>query len=110
MRGCALVLLLGSLAGCGGGGTPTPVASSTPNGPSEFQSRVAALAPGERNAVFIRAIRDAGKDCQGVTESQRRNDAAGGEPLYVAKCTDGASYGVLLGRDGTAQVVGAPAS
>jgi len=110
MRGCALVLLLGSLAGCGGSETPTPVASSTPNGPSEFQSRIAALPAGERNAVFIRAIRDAGKDCQGVTESQRRDDAASGEPLYVAKCTDGASYGILLGREGTAQVVGAPSS
>ena len=107
MRRGAMILLLGTLAGCSGS-EPAPVASPTPSGPSEFQARVAALSEGERNAVFIRAIRDAGKDCQGVTGSQRRSDAAGGEPLYVATCTDGASYGVLLGREGTAQVVAAP--
>jgi hypothetical protein len=55
--------------------------------------------------VLIRAIRDADIDCQRVTEGRRAQMMPSGEELYVAKCADGASYGVLMGRDGTAKVL-----
>ena len=100
MRSLTLAL---ALAACGS----QPPTVAAPEEPSAFQNSVAALSDGERNLVFIRAIRDAGQDCQGVTSSERRDDAAGGQPLWVAQCTGGATYGVLIGRDGTAQVVAA---
>ena len=93
------------LAACNGATTGDTAAE--PTAPSAFQNRVAALSDGERNLVLIRAIRDAGQECQGVTKSVRRDDAAGGQPLWVATCQGGASFGVVIGRDGTAQVVGA---
>ena len=89
-----------ALAACDRAPAPPPA----PKGPSAFQKQIAALDPAQRNAVFIRAIRDAGHDCQGVTKSEAKPEAAGGEPLWHAICSDKATYGVLIGRDGTATV------
>ena len=105
MRNPIPLVALMLLAACDG--APDNVAAPVPQEPSAFQNAVAALSPPERNMVFIRAIRDANKNCQGVTESTRQGEAATGEPLWVARCTDGATYAVVLGRDGTAQVTGA---
>lgn len=105
----ALAPVAFALTACGGapaGKAPAPVAE----GPSAFQNQVAALPESERNIVFIRAIRDANHDCQGVTGSLRQGEAADGSPLYIARCDDGASYAVVIGRDGTAEVVSAPKS
>lgn len=95
---------LALLAACDGS-SPTMPAPEPKQPPSAFQNQVAALPDGQRNAVFIRAIRDAGFDCQGVTESRRGGEGLRGEPLWIATCNDKKHYGVLLGRDGTAQVV-----
>lgn len=84
-----------------------PATPPAPQAPSEFQNQVAALDAPQRNAVFIRAIRDAGYDCQQVTASQSQPVAAGGQPLWQATCSGGATYGVQIGRDGTATVIGA---
>ena len=92
------------LAACGGGGE-APAPQPTFAGPSEFQKQVAALSPAEQRIVLIRAIRDADIDCQRVTESRRAQTMPSGEELYIAKCVDGASYGVLMGRDGNAKVL-----
>ena len=92
------------LAACGGG-APEPTAPAGPEEASEFQNQVAELPEGQRNGVFIRAIRDAGKDCQGVTESKLSPDKWNGGPLWLARCNDGVWYGVALGREGTAQIV-----
>ena len=85
----------------------TPATPPVPQGPSDFQRQVAALAPAQRNGVFIRAIRDAGHDCQGVVKSEAQTPAANSDPLWHATCSDQATYGVLIGRDGTATVVAA---
>ena len=105
MRIPSPVLALILLAGCDD--APSNVAAPAPQAPSAFQNAVAALSDDERNIVFIRAIRDAGRNCQGVTESTRQGEAATGEPVWVARCNDGATYSVAFGRDGTAQVTGA---
>ncbi len=94
-----------ALAACDGN-PAAPQAQPTPQGPSEFQRQVAALEPAQRNAVFIRAIRDAGHDCQGVTKSESK-PPVGGDPLYHATCSDKATYGVVIGRDGAATVIAA---
>lgn len=104
MRRLSLLPVL-LLAGCGGGTPSQPAAQPTTEPPSAFQNQVAALPEGQRKGVFIRAIRDAGFDCQGVVEAHRQGDGLNGDPLYVAQCSDKKYYGILLGRDGTAQVV-----
>ncbi|KQN19237.1 hypothetical protein ASE86_11995 [Sphingomonas sp. Leaf33] len=96
------VLLALPLAACGGGEAPTantatPAAAVTE---SEFQAKVTALEPAARNGVFIRAIRDAGLNCQEVTES--RKDKKPG--MWAARCADGTGYAVQILPDGTATV------
>ncbi|SOB78519.1 hypothetical protein SAMN06297144_0024 [Sphingomonas guangdongensis] len=96
------------LAGCGGGDSPAPKATPTAQPLSDVQQQIAVLDDKQRNAVFIRAIRDAGRDCQGVTGSERRDDvSANGTPTWVATCQGGAVWIVSIARDGTAQVAGA---
>jgi len=68
-----------------------------------YKARIDALAPGQRNAVFLRAVRDAGQDCQNVAGS-----AYGGEqygmPSWVARCADGRDWLVMVDKGGTAHV------
>jgi hypothetical protein len=100
-----ILLLALPLAACGGGAS-TAENAAAPAELSAFENAVVALSPAERNAMLIAAVRDAGKDCQGVTESYRDTKNAGA-PLFIAKCSNGASYGVQVGPDGTARVIGA---
>ncbi|WP_294288332.1 hypothetical protein [uncultured Sphingomonas sp.] len=103
MRPMFAVLLALPLAACGGGSdtpaanTATPAAAATE---SEFQAKVAALTPAERNGVFIRAIRDAGLNCQEVTESTKDKKVG----MWAARCADGTGYAVQILPDGTATV------
>jgi hypothetical protein len=59
---------------------------------------------GQRNAVFIRALRDAGIECQGVKASSLVGDTDGA-PTWQATCEDGSEWTIVIGRDGVAQVV-----
>jgi hypothetical protein len=94
------------LAGCGDTSPERREAEATAQmPPSEFQNQLAALSDGERNGVFIRAIRDANFDCQGVTKSYRQGNAPNGLPLYIAQCSDKKFYGLIMGRDGTANII-----
>jgi hypothetical protein len=96
------------LGGCGGGGQPAPKPTPKAQPLSDIQQQVAALGEAERNVVFIRAIRDAGRDCQGVTQSERRDDiAVNGTPTWIATCQRGQTWVISIARDGTAQVAGA---
>ncbi len=90
------------LAACGGG-SDTPAATATPKAAateSEFQAKVAALDPAARNGVFIRAIRDAGLNCQEVTESTKDKKPG----MWGVRCGDGTGYAVQIAPDGTATV------
>ena len=71
-----------------------------------YQERLVSMPEGERNAVFIRAIRDAGRDCQQVTSSALQGER-GGQPLWTARCNDGGEWIILIGRGGIAQVANA---
>ena len=66
--------------------------------------RVAALPEPQRNAVFIRAIRDAGQDCQQV-ESSQRGGTYQGMPVWQAACSGGGNWTIVIADDGTAQML-----
>ncbi|GGO98722.1 hypothetical protein [Stakelama pacifica] len=64
--------------------------------------KVAAMSEQERNVVMIRAIRDAGSDCQGVVKSEAYPDA--GPNVWRAQCQSGEWHMVQIQPDGTANV------
>lgn len=65
--------------------------------------RVIAMSDRQRNVVFIRALMDAGIDCQSVNSSERLPDQDG-KPLWRANCPNGAHM-ISITPDGTANIV-----
>ena len=102
MRSPVIAALALAAAACGGSGGNQ--AAPTANAPEPAGDRVASLSEGQRNAVFIRAIRDAGLECQHVD----RSVAAGTVqtlPVWRATCQGGAEYSIAITADGTAQIL-----
>jgi hypothetical protein len=97
---CAAALALFA-AGCSGGGNGSAPAARKPG--AVYASKLSAMKEGERNGVFIRAIRDAGLDCQHVDRSAA---VAGyrGMPGWTASCGSD-DYAILVTDSGTAQVM-----
>ena len=58
----------------------------------------------QRNATFIRAIRDAALPCEHVASSTRIDDQDG-VPTWRVTCDDGANYMVGITSDGTARIL-----
>jgi hypothetical protein len=95
-----LAVLLG---GCGE--EPAQETNRPAEAPTDdVANRLAALPEGQRNAVFIRAIRDAGEDCQHVETSVRAGEYQG-NPVWSAQCEGGDSWTIVVTPDGTAQLV-----
>ena len=105
MRIPLIAALAAATAACGSGGQnnagPT---AATANAPEPAGNRVAALSEGQRNAVFIRAIRDAGLQCQHVERSTPAGTAQT-MPVWRATCQGGRDYLIGIGADGTAQIL-----
>lgn len=101
MMGMALAVLL---AGCQD--APAPATNNATTSAAEIQNRLAAMPEGQRNAVFIRAIRDAGQDCEHV-ESSEGAGAHQGFPVWNATCAGGGTWTIVITDDGTAQVLNA---
>lgn len=102
--------LLGlALVGCSG--QPDTVDESPPDadGALSYQQQLAAMPEGQRNAVFIRAIRDAGQACQHV-DSSTSTGLSRGMPVWSVRCSGGGNWSVVLGENGVAQVVDAASS
>lgn len=99
--GVALLLMLGA---CGGNGTENVTDIEVPEG--NYVERLRTMEPELRDATFLRAIRDAGRDCQGVTASSYQGETSGA-PTWTATCDDGVQWIIVLGADGIAQVVNA---
>ncbi|MDQ8758269.1 hypothetical protein RCO27_18730 [Sphingosinicella sp. LHD-64] len=74
------------------------------NNAQSVQNELAGLPEGQRNAVFIRAIRDANQDCQHV-ESSALVGAHQGFPLWSARCAGGRTFTIAIGNAGEAQVI-----
>lgn len=97
-----LTVPLALLAGCGSP-TPVPAATNAAAPADTTAASIRTLPDGQRTAVFLRAIRDAGHDCQGVTKSAEVT-ANGSPPTWQATCQDGAQWLVAIGLDGAATV------
>jgi hypothetical protein len=113
----ALVLL--TLAGCGAseqaGSNATGVgntqaeanatgAADNVTGAGNVTAAVLAMNDRQRNVVFVRALLDAGMDCQGVASSVRLPDQDG-KPLWRANCTNNTAHMITITPDGTANIV-----
>jgi hypothetical protein len=97
------------LAGCGGGdeNVPDPAASKTPAALSDLQKRVVALPKRLQDGVMLRAIRDAGLNCQQVTELTRV-DTRADRIRWRVVCDTTQPYVVEITPDGTAQIRSRP--
>ncbi len=99
-----------ALAACDGGTpeaadeTANLAANEAAGSPAATQNQLEALSEGERNAVFIRAIQDAGQECQHV-ESSARGGEHQGFPVWTARCAGGVEWTILIGNDGVVQVL-----
>lgn len=102
MRRFLIAGLTLSAAACGGGNQ----ASNGPaaNAVEPVGNQVAALSEGQRNAVFIRAIRDARLECQRVQGSARVGEYRG-MPVWRARCQGGGEWIIVVANDGTAQIL-----
>jgi hypothetical protein len=102
MRGLGLGLLGAIvLAGCDSGVKP-----ADPTETKEIQAikgRIDELSDPQRNAVFLRAIRDARQPCQGVAGSAY-NGIHFNRPSWVARCSDGQDWLVMIEASGRALV------
>lgn len=92
-----------ALAGCGSDPAPTPAPAKpkvAENG-VDYQAAIAALPVAQRNGVFIRAIRDSGLPCQGVTSSEQQGDSGS---IWRARCEGGVEHVISIEADGNAKV------
>ncbi len=98
--GAALIVLL---PGCGDA-TPDNETEVEVPGPQASQERLKGMEEGARNATFIRAISDAGQECQHV-ESSSYVGEEGTFPVWQARCSDGGIWKIMIQNDGVAQVI-----
>jgi hypothetical protein len=103
MRKSLIMVLALSAAACSDGRAPN---ANTANDAEPVGNRVAALSEGQRDAVFIRAIRDARLECQRVQGSVRLGDYRG-MPVWWARCQGGGEWTIVVANDGTAQILNA---
>jgi hypothetical protein len=100
----SLAALLALCACEGGTREQTTKGIEVPEG--DYQARLQAMSEAERNAVFIRAIRDASLPCQHVQSSSFEGETAGA-PTWRARCDETGEWFIVIGRDGVAQVADA---
>ena len=99
----SVAILLAGLAGCG---SSTTTGNGQSPAPTSYGERLQAMPDGQRNAVFIRAIRDAGLACQHVAGSTPNADYRG-MPVWNVRCDGGGNWTVVLGNGGIAQILNA---
>lgn len=108
-----------ALGGCGpggeGGGGANDVAAvnaadaeanavGNAAGGENALAAVLGMSDRQRNVVFIRALLDAGIECQSVVSSERLPDQDG-KPLWRADCSDKRAHMISVTPDGTANIV-----
>lgn len=106
MRAVLMSTMILALGACGGdkhSGETAAANSTEPN----YTAKVLALPEKERQAVFFRAIRDAGLPCQSVTKSEILEPDARG-PMWRASCEDGEDHLIQVTAGGTVNIVSRP--
>jgi hypothetical protein len=98
-----------ALTACGGGGGGGDNVQSGPRPLDAVQNQVVALPEAQLHGVLLRAVRDAGLECQHVESAAPQPAASDGSPVYLARCTGGQAYAVGIGRGGNASVQAAAA-
>ncbi len=81
-------------------------ANRTTTGPEAIQNQLMAMPEGQRNGVFIRAIRDARQECQHVESSEPAGEHQG-FPVWNATCAGGGTWTIVVMNDGNATVLNA---
>lgn len=79
-------------------------ASETANAETPYQQQLRAMGDGQRNAVFIRALRDAGLPCQGVRASSYLGTNLG-NASWTASCEDDSQWLITVGAGDVAQIM-----
>lgn len=102
MRFTVLTALVALTAACG---APQTAQTNSETNLASNAERIAAMPDGQRNAVFIRAIRDAGLECQHVAASQPAGIYEG-RPVWSAECVGGGRWTIVLTESG-AQIIDA---
>jgi hypothetical protein len=69
----------------------------------DYKARIDRLSAAQRDALFLRAVRDAGHDCQQVVGSAFSGEHFG-MPGWVARCGNGADWLIMLSKGGRALV------
>jgi hypothetical protein len=93
------------LSACGSPQQNTPVATNTIAAPEDdYVAKVRALPKRQQQGVFLRAIRDDGRDCQDVTAAQEVGtiDSA---PTWAVTCDKQTRWLVAIKADGIATVI-----
>jgi hypothetical protein len=90
------------LAGCDSQ-PPTPDNAAAPAPQENYQERVAALPPGQREEVLHRAIIDAGRKCPEV-EAVDPHAPIKGATAWKVQCDNRLDWIVVIGETGTAVV------
>ncbi|WP_447724127.1 hypothetical protein [Sphingomonas koreensis] len=95
------------VSGCGGGEKAANEAAANAAmanmaDTTNVQAKVLALPPTARDGVFLRAVRDAGFNCQEVTQTERL-DPVKGDPTWRIYCGK-TPHLITLTRDGTANI------
>lgn len=104
MRASLIALIALGTAACSGGGQNQAAGANAAKAAEPVTNQVAALSEGQRDAVFIRAIRDAGFDCQHVERSVPAGPVRN-MPAWRATCQGGAEWTIVVAPDGSAQVI-----
>lgn len=92
------------VAACGEGGSDRGRRENEASAAGAGAERIAHMSEAERNAVFHRALADAGHDCQNVVSSKRAADQDG-VPVWQAVCRGGRSWFVAVTSNGYAQIL-----
>lgn len=96
-----------ALAACGGQQAANQTAANAAAGnaadATNYQAEVLALPPGQQNGVFFRAVRDAGFNCQEITETERF-DPIDNNPTWRVTCDRRTPHIISITRDGTAKI------
>jgi hypothetical protein len=104
MRASLIAAFSLAAAACSGGGQNQTATANTANAAAPVGNQVAALSEAQRNAVFIRALRDAGLDCQHVERAVPAGTVQN-MPAWRTTCQGGREWTILIAADGNAQIL-----